>query len=122
MNCRRDMLWDSRLQSLPGWLFKHFHNIKCLKNPHGEIPPVKEISRQFGIRPCRVRNILHLLIAYGVLETRPDGHFAERKYQNVEGTPMDIFLMRLLKKAEKLENKNPRNKSNLDKEFENWGI
>jgi hypothetical protein len=30
LHCCHDMLWDARLQALPGWLFKAYHNILCL--------------------------------------------------------------------------------------------
>jgi hypothetical protein len=72
----------------------------------GELPGIKKIAREFGIRPCRAEKIVSEIMEYGLLEGRPNGCLAERKYCRSERTPTDIVLLRMQRLAERLFNGN----------------
>ncbi len=99
------MVYNATLQALPAWLFKHWHNIRCLADPCGEIPPIRLIARNLGIRPCRTRRIVSELIDYGVLEERPNGYFAESDLRNNERAAVNALFLQVKKFGAKTDSK-----------------
>jgi len=80
LHCCHDMLWDARLQALPGWLFKAYHNLLCLAawggNADGRIQSSQIIAKHLGIRPSKADQIARELIRRELLETLPSGGYA----------------------------------------------
>jgi hypothetical protein len=89
------MLWDATIQSLPGWLFKHWHNIKCLADSWGEIPSARAVARHLGMRPFRAEQIIRELLKRGVLTELPTGCYVvrvSRKREPKERTSVSDLL------------------------------